>query len=64
MIAASVRVPEMQEESLADELAEAVEEDLVQLVADLRTVADRLMHMVARMQQFRASPAGDGGGAG
>lgn len=45
------------------ELASAVEQDLVALVADLRAVADRLMHMVARLREFRALPAGSGGGA-
>jgi hypothetical protein len=51
-------------DDLADELAAAVEEDLVTFVADLRAVADSLMHMVARLREFRALPAGGGGGAG
>jgi hypothetical protein len=48
---------------IADELAEAVGEDLVAVVADLRSVADQLMHMVAQLREFRALPAGGGGSA-
>jgi hypothetical protein len=38
----------------ADELAQAIEEELLPVVTDLRATADRLMGVVSRLRELRA----------